>query len=300
MSENLSVVYDKIHSDSSSGGEYILKDCCRYKCINYADFLKYQLFQKQNIFPSNDETANSNSTHSYVENELLIHGNTNRIADSGFTTGQQIFAIGDSHCIFWHKSMKIKNHWLYGMPVTIYSLFNEGLDIYNIGTNLENNQGMFGKGHSMYNIKKNDFVILYFGSNDMQRNIKLHAAERWMEEIENLINKYIHIILHFRRDYGIIPIVSNIYPNPIVGADGQNTVGSVEERTKYILYANNLLKDLCFKNKILFFDTYSLIADEDNFVRKEFSVDNTHLDHTNHDLCHFIEKEIVEFCENNL
>ena len=44
---------------------------------------------------------------------------------------KNIFAIGDSHSIFFHNSIYIKEHWVaFGkMPVTIYRLLKDGLDI---------------------------------------------------------------------------------------------------------------------------------------------------------------------------
>jgi len=43
--------------------------------------------------------------------------------------------------------MKIKEHWLgpTNLPITMYRLINEGLDIYNIGT-------VIGQRHDEYNI----------------------------------------------------------------------------------------------------------------------------------------------------
>jgi hypothetical protein len=112
------------------------------------------------------------------DDEIKKNGNTNFISDSGFESNQQIFSIGDSHSIFFYNSMKIKEHWFFGcnLPLTMYSLSQKGLDIYNVGTAI-------GNGHELYNIKANDFVLMSFGYNDMQRNIFLHAADRYEEEI---------------------------------------------------------------------------------------------------------------------
>ena len=57
-----------------------------------------------------------------------------------------IFAIGDSHSIFFHNSPKIKEHWVAfaNLPVTWHRLISEGLDIYNIGN-------LLGNGHEKYN-----------------------------------------------------------------------------------------------------------------------------------------------------
>jgi hypothetical protein len=255
--------------------------------VTYADYVA-----NRNNTQYNEETIRT------IDNEILAYENTNFIADSGFETKQQIFAIGDSHCLFFLKSIKIKNHWLYGMPITIYTLLREGLDIFNIGTNLENHQGIFGKGHSKYNIKEKDFVIFFFGWNDMQKNINLHAADRWREEIDDLINKYVRTISMSKGH--IIPIIANIYPNPRVGADLQTMRGSEEERRNYFLYANGVLRNLCAKNGILFLNLYDLVTDENDCIREEFTSDNIHLDWTNLNLIAFVEDRIVKFCQSYL
>jgi hypothetical protein len=54
-----------------------------------------------------------------IEAEINKNGNTNLITNSGLESGSQIFAIGDSHTIFFYNSMKIKEHWL---GCTIYNL----------------------------------------------------------------------------------------------------------------------------------------------------------------------------------
>jgi hypothetical protein len=235
-----------------------------------------------------------------IEYEIKKNGNTNFITDSGFESGQQIFAIGDSHSIFYHNSMKIKEHWFYynvenkqNMPLTIYSLLQNRLDIYNIGNDL-------GNGHQLYNIKANDFVVMYFGFNDIQRNINLHAANSWTAEIDVLINMYIETVLSLKKQYNIIPIVSCIYPNPRHGAQGQNPMGSLEERRTYTIYANDLLKSLCGKENLSYLDIYDDITDKYGFIKDSFTIDKIHLDYNNKFLRDYIDNKIIELCKSNM
>lgn len=229
-----------------------------------------------------------------IKDEIKKNGNTNFIADSGFETGQQIFAIGDSHSIFFYNSIKIKEHWFFSnLPLTIYTLLRDGLDIYNIGNNL-------GNGHEFYNIKKRDFVLMNFGFNDIQKNIYLHASNKWKEEINNLINKYIEAIIILKKKFEIIPIVSFIYPNPGPNARGQNTMGSIEERRMYTIEANTILKSLCFEKNILFFDIYNFITDENGILKASFTIDDIHLDYNNLFLREFVDNKIIEICKNNM
>ena len=233
-----------------------------------------------------------------ISAEIKKNGNTNFITDSGFESGQQIFAIGDSHTIFFYNSMKIKEHWFYDngyskikLPLTIYTLLDSELDILNIGNNL-------GNGHELYNIKEQDFVIMFFGFNDIQRNIHLHAANRYQDEINSILTKYISEVINYKNKYNIIPIIPCIYPNPRPTAVGQNSLGSYEERRIYTIYANNLLKQLCITNNLLYFDIYDFITDENGFIKSDFTNDDIHLDYNNKSLREIIDNKIIELCKS--
>ena len=156
-----------------------------------------------------------------IQDEIKKHGNTNLITKSGLNN--QIYAIGDSHTIFFHNSLKIIEHWFYHtLPLTIFRLLKEDLDIYNIGNVLKNM-------HELYNIKENDYVIFYFGFNDIQKNIHMHSSHRWESEIDTLITNYMNKVEELKNRYKIKPIISCIYPNPLPWAKGQNPCGSYQE-----------------------------------------------------------------------
>jgi lysophospholipase L1-like esterase len=232
-------------------------------------------------------------TEEDINNEIKQNGNTNLITNSGLESGSQIYAIGDSHTIFFYNSMKIKEHWFFGnkLPATIYRLINEDLDIYSIGTNL-------GNSHEKYNIKENDYVIFFMGFNDIQKNINKYASNRWQEEIVNLFTAYVNKVIMLSNKYNIQPIISSIYPNPLV-EENVNAYGSSDERRIYTIFANNLLKNICEKEKIIFLNTYNLITDEYGFIKKEFTKDNIHLDYNNIFLRNYIECTIYNLIENS-
>ena len=77
-----------------------------------------------------------------------------------------------------YNSSHIKEHWLgfYGLPVTIYQLLKNPIDILNIGT-------IMGNGHENYNIKEGDFVLFFYGWNDIQKNIYKYHKENFEIEI---------------------------------------------------------------------------------------------------------------------
>ena len=230
-------------------------------------------------------------TEEEINNEIKLNGNTNLITNSGLESGSQIFAIGDSHTIFFYNSMKIKEHWFFGnyLPATIYRLINEDLDLYNIGTRL-------GNSHEKYNIKENDYVIFFMGFNDIQKNINKYASNNWKEEVTDLFTGYVDKVIELSNKYKIKPIIPCVYPNPRPDAKDQNPFGSFEERRMYAIFANIFLKSICQEKNIHFFNVYHLITDEDGFIKKEITNDSIHLDYNNEKLRVIIENEILKFC----
>jgi hypothetical protein len=227
-----------------------------------------------------------------INEEISKNGNTNFITNSGLKSGAQIFAIGDSHSIFFYNSLKIKEHWLgcTNLPISIYRIINEDIDLFNIGNFIMN-------GHEKYNIKENDYVILYYGFNDIQKNIHKYANNDWENETNLLIIKYIHFISKIKERCKIIPLISCIYPNPLV-EENVNAYGTSDERRKYTLKANSVLKEECGKNNLLFLNIYNFISDNNGNIKKEFTKDNIHLDYNNIFLRNYIESTIYNLIEN--
>jgi hypothetical protein len=225
-----------------------------------------------------------------ISKEILKNGNTNLIANSELASGSQVFAIGDSHSIFFHNSMKIKEHWfgVNGLPVTIYKLLSSNLDLHNIGN-------VIGNKHEHYNIRKNDYVIFFYGFNDIQKNIKKYSDANWKNEIQLLFSKYVYHVKLLSKKYEIIPIISCVYPNPRIGAVGQNSYGTEGERIQYTIFANEILKHNCEQNNIIFFNIYDYIKDNFGFIKNEFTKDKIHLDYNNDELRNYIENAVFKF-----
>ena len=222
-----------------------------------------------------------------IKEEIKKNGNTNLIADSGLINNRQIFAIGDSHSIFFYNSIKIKEHWLgcSNLPITIHRLEKEGLDIYNIGN-------IIGNQHEKYNIKKDDYVLFFYGYNDIQKNIYLYAKDSYETEINNLCMLYLEKIKFFKEKYTINPIISCIYPLPIKN-DGITTNGSNDERILYTIKMNSILRLFCKTFNFIYFDIYDYINTH-NFIKTEYTKDGIHLDYDNIELQNFIEKYILK------
>jgi hypothetical protein len=226
-----------------------------------------------------------------IDEEIQKNGNTNLITNSGLKTDSQIFAVGDSHSIFFYNSMKIKEHWGFEtkIPLTIYTLLINELIIYEIGN-------ILGNGHEKYNIKENDFVIFYYGYNDVQRNINLHYKNNWEPEINSLFSNYVYYIKNISEKYKINPIISCVYPNPRPDAQGQNPSGTIEERIMYIKYANKILNLNCDLYNIPFLNIYDYITDTNGFIKENITTDCIHLDYNNDTIRNYVEKEIYKFC----
>lgn len=204
-----------------------------------------------------------------------------------------IFAIGDSHSIFFWNSEIIKEHWVSfaGLPLTWYQLINRGLDIYNIGTKL-------GNGHEKYNIKTGDFVLFCYGWNDIQKNIYRYAKDNYKSEIEHLINKYGELLKNYKNKYNITPIIQNIMPNPLKESKSIN--GDADVRNMYIKYANQYLFKYCKDNNILFFNVYDLVADENGYLKNIYTKDKIHLDYDNVFLRKTIDTKLINLVNQHI
>jgi len=230
-----------------------------------------------------------------ITDEIKRNGNTNLITDAKLQSGSQIFAIGDSHTLFFHNSMKIIEHWFRGngpnLSITIYKQLQKELNLFQIGNILGDS------GHLNCNIKENDYVIFYFGYNDIQKNIYLYAKDNWHNEITNLFTNYVSYVKNLSIKYKINPIISCIYPNPRLNAVDVKHNGTSEERKNYILFANNVLKISCNFYNISFLNIYDYITDEDGFIKENITKDFIHLDYNNKELRKFVEDEIFKFCK---
>lgn len=205
-----------------------------------------------------------------------------------------IFAIGDSHCIFYYDSLTIKNHWVGwgGMPVTMHRLIEEGLPLYDIANRLPP-----GDTYKL-NIKDNDFVLFCYGWNDVQKNIYKYSKDNYELEIDRMVCKYINLIKSYSDGslYQIKPIVNCVYPIPLSMND--TILGSDDERILYTKYMNKQLKARCLENNIPFFDIYDIITIDDKVNVNTADQDMTHLDRKNPELRSILEGKLIFICEN--
>lgn len=218
-----------------------------------------------------------------IEEHYKKYGNTNLITNSMLPNNIQIHAIGDSHSIFFHKSMKIYEHW--GHIVTMYNLLKQGIDIFKLGN-------ILGNGHEKYNIKMNDYVIFYYGYNDVQKHFFINYQNNINNNIENLVNNYIQYILYLRDTHKITPIIPCIYPIPIK-KNSLDIRGNDQIRIMYTQITNKILETKCKEKGILFLNIYDDIS-INNKINEKYTVDGIHLDYNNDEIRELVERKIYK------
>jgi hypothetical protein len=218
-----------------------------------------------------------------IKEHYKKYGNTNLITNSGLENNRQIHAIGSSHSVFFHNSMKIHEHW--GHIISMYKLVKQGINLFKLGN-------ILGNGHEKYNIKMNDYVIFYYGYNDVQKHFFNHYRNDIHNNIENLVNNYIEYILYLKNNYKIVPIIPCIYPLSIKKTS-LDIMGTDEERINYTQITNKLLESKCKEEDILFLNIYDDIS-KNNKINEKYTVDGIHLDYNNNDLRKHIESKIYE------
>lgn len=221
--------------------------------------------------------------NNFIEEHYKKYGNTNLITNSGLDNNRQIHAIGDSHSIFFHNSMKIYEHW--GHIVSMYNLVKQSINIFKLGN-------ILGNGHEKYNINTNDYVIFYYGYNDIQKHFFINYRNNIENNIELLINSYIEYIIQLKNNYKIVPIIPCIYPLPIEKGS-LDIRGSDEERINYTQITNKLLETKCKENSISFLNIYDDISNN-NKINEKYTVDGIHLDYNNNEIRELVERKIYE------
>ncbi len=224
----------------------------------------------------------------------------------------EVFAIGDSHSAFFGQRGLAKCHWTGAIgKATIYQVLKQGLDIFNLRAEIINSDHSkecgFMKwqtdcyGYGVSDIQNSDTVLFVFGYNDIQKNINKYHQEDWEAEIYGLMLNYVKLV----DGYDVKKVICTIPPNPIKPLSEEGFAGlynhglyrdfevhgSSEERGKYTLYANSLLRYFCGQHDISILDLYSDISD-DGFIKKEYTTDYVHLDYSNEELVKLIRYKI--------
>jgi hypothetical protein len=206
----------------------------------------------------------------------------------------EIFAVGDSHSIIFSQMKNVHEHWLgfnTNLPLTMYRLANESIDLYTMPI-------MLGNGHEKFVPKAGDIVIFCYGYNDCNKNIYLQNKKgREVEEIMNtLVQNYIKELVNLQRKYNIIAIPYPVSPTTKMKKD--TIFGTIEQRIEWTELCNNLLDKYSRENGLFFQrDLFDYIQGEDGCISSEYTTDGVHIDlsHVEH-----LENRILGFIINIL
>jgi len=194
----------------------------------------------------------------------------------------KIHTIGDSHSTFGWRKHIIKHHM---GPLLCYTF---GIQKLNKICLMD------------MNIEQNDTVIFCLGEIDCRCHVQNHINDN--HDYKDVINK---IIFNYFEAINVnvellnIPVkifVYNVVP-PIKKSKVSNhklfqyTFASDEDRQKYVLYFNMMLKEYCNIYEYGFFDIYDHYTDEDGFLKDEISDDSVHIIEGSH---------IQQFIDNNI
>jgi len=193
-----------------------------------------------------------------------------------------IHTFGDSHSTYGWGS-KVKRHHI--GPLLCYSFGKKKLNVCDI---------------RKYDVMEGDSIIFCFGEIDCRCHIHKHiSSEKTYQHIINdIVNDYFEAIelnvqvsgIKFKNVcvYNVVPPVEkhNTHENP-----EYPYLGTDQERKQYVLYFNKKLESKCFEKKYVFFDVYNNYADENGFLRKDYSDGNVHISNGVY-ISDFLEKNI--------
>ena len=204
-----------------------------------------------------------------------------------FFMRKSIQAFGDSHTILYAQSQNIAEHWLgfnTNLPVTMYRMGKEGLDLVKIPT-------ILGNGHEKYCTESNDIVLFSYGYIDVNKRIP-EQKDRCEEIIKNLVSAYVKQIQNCIIKYQIRPVVLNVPPPPHKQVSEYET-NHLTLRISLTKLLNKELQAECEKFKIALFDIYSILVNPATcLMKEEWSSDGIHADSQ---FLHVVEIPILYF-----
>lgn len=178
-----------------------------------------------------------------------------------------VHVFGDSHSIITHRITLCRENWLgfnTKCPLTMNRFGNEGLDLFDAIKQC-------GNGHEKYPVRPGDYVMYSYGEIDVRylllRNptAKLDSwtGNKRIENMDNLIDKYISRIKENEIKYKCKSIVYNIIPPAKITNGANLTSGTLSERIKLYKLFTEELYTKCRDNDILVLDiTDKLIGDD--------------------------------------
>lgn len=188
-----------------------------------------------------------------------------------------LYIFGDSHA----------NNNFYNIDIENVNLYQNSITMYRIGRD-----GVIINFDSSYNSENNTFILLY-GEVDCRCHIgkRVELGIEYENVCEEIVNNYIETIKKNIIKYKQI-IICSITP-PYCRYDYESIngpithefpfIGSDEERVKYTILVNKLLKEKCIKNNFTFLDIFEFYSGENGTLKSELS----------DKVCHIIDNEYI-------
>ena len=203
-----------------------------------------------------------------------------------------IHTFGDSHCACLNLGPNVRAHHL--GPILCYSFGQDPLGRCDI------------RKPSAYGaqVKNGDTVIFYFGEIDCRCHIHKHATGdvSYKNIIKDIVDNYIKAIKITTetsklelKNICIFNVVPTVEKHTVSQSSSFPLLGEDEERKKYVLYFNSLLKTKCADNNFIFFDVYDKYTDKNGFLNKELSDGNVHIGDKENK-----RKYVMDFINKNL
>lgn len=133
-----------------------------------------------------------------------------------------------------------------------------------------------------YDIGKNDYIFTCFGQIDVQNHLIPNSVKQKIsldESIKTCIERYLKTLKYLKSEYPDIKIGAYGAVTTSIGC-GNTPKISIEESKKYnniTIRFNELLKQKCLENNILFKDISTKLLLPDGMTNNEFVVDDIHL-----------------------
>ena len=131
--------------------------------------------------------------------------------------------------------------------------------------------------------KTRRFCYFLFREIDCRCHIHKHISKSltYQNIIDNIIKNYIEAILLNTKEIDVKVCIYNVVPPIQKHNTAENPdypyLGSDDERKKYVLYFNKMLKEYCILHHFIFFDVYNNYTDENGFLNKRLSDGNVHI-----------------------
>jgi hypothetical protein len=187
----------------------------------------------------------------------------------------KIYTIGDSHADFsFREIISIDENRNNIGPITMHRVRRDKMDFFKIFQ--ERN----------IDVSVDSFVIFSFGEIDMRchiyNQVNIENAQEG-EVIYSLINEYTDHIKSQNSFFKKIGILS-ITPPGCIDWSASNAeypfLGSDQERSRYTLKSNNILKEMCLQKNISFIDVYDAYSDEKGMLLQHLSDGSVHIGNT--------------------